>query len=494
MTTATNPPPPPSGNMRRWPARATALLIVGVLLVLFSVLPLLGGIVAAALNARQGNDGFLRSPAVALSTEGFALTSPAADIRTDDAELRRELLTVQARVGAAEGDDVFLGIAEEDDVADYLRGVRRSVVEEVRLAPDAVEYRDIPGQRTPAAPDDEAFWVSAASGPGTQQIEIPLRSGDWVIVVMNSDASPGVRVDAHIGVRSPVLLPLATTLLTIGGLLLLGGAAMVVFGAIGLGSATTPGSREVPVREPGAPRTPLGAGANPTVYPARLTGHLSPQLSRALWLVKWLLAIPHYLIVVLLWVALAITSIVAFFAILFTGRYPRPLFDFNVGVLRWTWRVAFYSYSALATDEYPPFTLAATDYPADFDVAYPEHLSRGLVLVKWWLLAVPHLVIVGALTGGAAWVFDDDRYERVGGPSLLTVLVLIAAVILLFTGHYQRPIFDFVMGINRWIYRVLSYVLLFRDEYPPFRLDQGADEPQPPTSRQPGRDGQAPGR
>src|SRR3954464_12900898 len=137
-------------------------------------------------------------------------------------------------------------------------------------------------------------------------------------------------------------------------------------------------------------------------YPLRFTGRLDEPLSRWLWLVKWLLAIPHFVVLFFLWIAFALLWIVALVAILFTGRYPRGIFDFNVGVMRWTWRGAYYSSSPLGTDGYPPFTLAAEpDYPARLSVAYPQSLSRGLVLVKWWLLAIPHYLIIGVFTGAA---------------------------------------------------------------------------------------------
>ncbi|MEU4659155.1 DUF4389 domain-containing protein [Streptomyces sp. NPDC023723] len=204
--------------------------------------------------------------------------------------------------------------------------------------------------------------------------------------------------------------------------------------------------------------------------PVRVDAVLDPPLSRWLWLVKWILIVPHYVVLVFLWTAAAVVSVLAFFAILFTERYPRALFDFNLGVLRWSWRVAYYAYGALGTDRYPPFSLGERpDYPARLDIAYPERLSRGLVLVKWWLLAIPHYVVIGFFLGGWHLGWWD------GG--LIAVLTLIAAVALAFTEKYPKGLFDLIIGLNRWVLRVAAYVMLMTDAYPPFRLDMGGSEP-----------------
>jgi hypothetical protein len=220
---------------------------------------------------------------------------------------------------------------------------------------------------------------------------------------------------------------------------------------------------------------------NRTLYPVRVDGASDPEpVSRWLWLVKWLLLVPHLVVLLVLWIAFYLVGIVAFFAILITARYPRALFDFNVGVLRWSWRVHYYGYGALATDRYPPFTLAeAPDYPAHLDVAYPERLSRGLVLIKWWLLAIPQYVIVAVFVGGGLWVGIQGSHANndwMGG-GLVGLLVLVSGIVVLFTGRYPRPLYDFILGLDRWVLRVAAYAALMTDRYPPFRLDQGGADP-----------------
>ncbi|SEQ70419.1 protein of unknown function [Mycobacterium sp. 88mf] len=193
--------------------------------------------------------------------------------------------------------------------------------------------------------------------------------------------------------------------------------------------------------------------------PVRVRGAIDAPSSR-LWLVKWcVLAVPHYPILIGLYLVYPLVVFVAGIAILFTGRYPRPLFDFNVGVLRWSWRVMNYRFPMNTTDQYPPFTLKPrADYPGDLQVDYPEQLSRGAVLVKWWLLALPQIIM--------CWAMEAP----------LQVLCVISAVRLLVRGTVSQSMFDFLMGMVRWRYRVAAYVSLMTDEYPPFRMDLGGSD------------------
>ncbi|MES1246736.1 MAG: DUF4389 domain-containing protein [Actinomycetota bacterium] len=214
-------------------------------------------------------------------------------------------------------------------------------------------------------------------------------------------------------------------------------------------------------------------------YPVTVRGSLDESLSRWRWLVKWLLAIPHYVVLLFLWIGFVLSTIAAFFALLFTGRYPRRFFAYNVGVLRWSWRVSFYATDVLGTDRYPPFTLQdVADYPAHLEIEYPEHHRRGLRLIGWWLVGIPQYAIAGLLGGGLFFGWGVANWG-VHSPGVVGVLMLVVGVLLLIGRGYPRGIFELVMGLNRWGLRVAAYCSFLTPEYPPFRLDQGGDEPTP---------------
>jgi len=427
-------------------------LIVGSLILLIGVALLFGGgTIVGVDRAFTDADGFLTAPPARFARDTYAVTARVL-LEGDWIWWYKHPTAAQVRM-TGEG-PLFLGIAARADVETYLTDVSHSQIDDLDFndcrgtCAWTTEYRDVIGSSTPAPPTEQTFWRASVSGEGTQTLRWTIEPGDWILVAMNPDGSRGIDLEGAFGVEAPWLLALGIGVLA-GGVFLLAIGLVVVL-------IVARGARTV---EPGtdAPR-PAGSGRYPVTFVAERTDPLSP----ALWLIKWFLLIPHFVVLPFLWAGLAVSWILSVFAILFTGRYPRGLFDYNVGVLRWSWRVAFYSYDALATDQYPPFTLRAGGYPADFDVRYPERLSRGLVLVKWWLLAIPHYIVLGVFQGGAGF------YEF----GLVFILTIFAGVVLLFTGRYPADIFRLVVGMNRWTFRVLAYVALMTDEYPPFRLEE----------------------
>ncbi|HSJ46084.1 MAG TPA: DUF4389 domain-containing protein [Euzebyales bacterium] len=468
-------------------ATRVTLLVVGAIAGLIGMALVAAGLALLVFDAAgQDADGYFTSPSYELATNGYAITSEDIDLRVEaePAAWTPDFGDVSARVTVTPDDptsEVFVGIAPKDDVDRYLGGVNHAVISRLGDQPEDVSYGQIAGERTPQPPDTQTFWDESSVGAGEQAITWDVRSGQWAVVIMAADASAGVAVDATAGVASSLLVPIGVGLLLFG-LLALGGAVTLVVAAVA-GAAERPPGEPIPVGGPGMPAD--------RVYPVVVEATLDDP-SRGLWLVKWLLLIPHYIVLFLLWIAFALLTLVAGIVILFTGRYPSGIFAFTSGVLRWTWRVGYYGYSALGTDRYPPFTLADVDYPARLDVAEPGPLSRGLVLIKWWLLAIPHYIVLGVLVGnGVTWTTTEGTAGRVqvatGG--LIFLLVIIAGFALLFTGRYPPGLFDFVMGLNRWVYRVIAYVALMTDEYPPFRLDAGGSEPTPtpppPTDDEP---------
>ncbi len=459
------------------------LIVFGSIGALVSAAVLAGGCALLAANEwARDTDGFFTAGPERLDTSTYALTSEGLSIAEDVPDWlfgEGGIADLRIRAGSTEtGSEVFIGVGPQDAVDLYLADVAHDEVSDLEFSPFDVRYTRRPGASAPAPPTTQGFWEAQVSGAGRQTLVWDVASGSWAIVVMNADGSDGVGVDVSVGVRVGFIEEVAAGLLIAGGLGMVLAAVLIWLGVRGR-AQPPPGGPPAPEGEE-AP--PPAVGAEAAAYPVTLDGELdTAHLSRALWLVKWLLAIPHYVVLVFLWIAFCVLTIVAFFAILFTGRYPRSIFDFNVGVVRWTWRVAFYAYSALGTDRYPPFTLGEADYPARIEIPYPERLSRGLVLVKWWLLAIPQYLVVGIFVGGGWYTWSWwDRWDGWGAPTVIVIglpqpgliglLVFFAAVTLLFAGRYPRDMFELVIGLNRWVFRVLAYVVLMRDEYPPFRL------------------------
>ena len=209
------------------------------------------------------------------------------------------------------------------------------------------------------------------------------------------------------------------------------------------------------MNDPAAPGEPIPPPpvSPPSGYPVAADCERQEAYNRALPFFKfWLLALPHYFVLFFLWIAGLFAVIGAFFAVLFTGRYPRGIFGFLVGLERWSWNVC--AYVLLLTDRYPPFSLAADpSYPARFDVAYPEAGIANWRPLVHWLLAIPYLFVAGLLAYVAGAV------------------AFIGAFVILFTGKLPEGMFKLILIPYRWQFRGHAYAMFLTDRYPPFEWD-----------------------
>jgi len=466
-------------EQERPPRRSIPLIVLGSIVGLVAVgLLAAGGGLIWGDETQRSSGGYFMGSAHRIATESFAVTHDGVDIHhlpgfLDDGKLVRIRIDARSDTGRA----LFLGVARERDVQTYLRNVAHSNLRNYNVAAKDQEYDSVGGTARPAPPASQHIWV--ASAQGSKRLNWRPREGSWSVVMMNADGAKGVAADVTLGAKVGYLGWLTAGLMAIGAALLAFAVVLIVRGGRGRGgkaasASSAPQTEDVPA-----------AGAAAGAYPAALTARLDEPLSRWLWLLKWLLVIPHLIVLALLWLAFVALTVVAWFAVVLTGRYPRAIFDFNLGVLRWTWRVSYYGYGALGTDRYPPFSLdREADYPATLDVVYPAAQSRITALGRL-VLAFPHLLIIGVFVGGGAYWLDHASSWELTSPwsGLIGLLVLIAGVALLFTGRYPRGLFQLIVGLNRWVLRVAAYTALMTDEYPPFRFDGGGNEPQAaPTS------------
>jgi hypothetical protein len=205
-----------------------------------------------------------------------------------------------------------------------------------------------------------------------------------------------------------------------------------------------------------APPPPPAAGAAPIAtgaYPVRVDAEHQAEYNRFLPLVKWLLIIPHVVVLAFVFIGVFFATIYAFFAVLFTGSYPRGVFDFITGTYRWSWRVS--SYAGLLHDQYPPFSLEPDpDYPATFEVEYPEEgVDRWRPLVHW-LLIIPFAIIAGLLS------------------YLAGAMIIIGIFVILFTGKLPEGMFKLILIPMRWQLRSYTYAHFLVTRYPPFDWDE----------------------
>ncbi len=207
--------------------------------VVFGVLGLLIGIAAISgslsiLVDERDDDDFFTSHEQEFARTSSAVASEDIDLLTDAPGWLADWLTdpVDVRIHGASNDasDIFFGIAATGDVEAYLAGVNYDEVTSIDFAGDDIRYRTHEGSVLPIAPGSEAFWVTSIQGPGEQTLDWSLETGNWSVVLMNADASPGIDANVVFGAKISNMVLIMWIGLAFGVLSVLGGGLLLYLG------------------------------------------------------------------------------------------------------------------------------------------------------------------------------------------------------------------------------------------------------------------------
>jgi hypothetical protein len=249
-------------------------LVAGLLAMLLGVGLAVAGSGGLWLQSRRDAAGFLTTDPQLLASPTAAITTEGIDLRLDNGTpgwvAPDRFGTVRLRATGQGSSAVFIGIAPKAALDQWLAGTAHDEVSDV--AGGGVTYRRQGGRPGLASPSQQTFWSASATGTGTQELRWPVQSGQWGIVVARPDGVPGVRATVDLGASVPWLRNLALGLFLAGVVLLVGGAVLVIVGAIGLGRATGrpggPGQPAVQAPLPPAPRTAMDGGSTTATPPS----------------------------------------------------------------------------------------------------------------------------------------------------------------------------------------------------------------------------------
>ena len=212
------------------PAKIVAI-IIGALLIIIGLAVLVPGILVLWVNAQKDSDGFLSTSDRALSSSGYALTTPDVKLNLGSGDWIPGGGLVQIRTTSAGTAPVFIGIGPTDQVAAYLSGVAYDEVTNLGWFSSSVQYSHHEGGAPSAPPGQQTFWAVKQEGTGTQTVQWNVESGDWTAVLMNGDATAPVNATVNLGARLGFLAPVGIGL-TAGGIVILAvGILLVILGA-----------------------------------------------------------------------------------------------------------------------------------------------------------------------------------------------------------------------------------------------------------------------